>query len=33
MNITKWFIGTAFIISILSDLEFHISFLLLYAET
>lgn len=30
---TKWFIGKAFIISILFDLEFHISFLLLYAET
>lgn len=27
------FIGTAFIISMLSDLECHISFLLLYAET
>lgn len=33
MNIAKWFLGTAFIISMLSDLECHISFLLLYAGT
>lgn len=32
MNITKWFIETAFIISMLPDLECHTSFLLLYAK-
>lgn len=33
INITQSFVGTASIISMLSDFECHISFLLLYAGT